>query len=124
MNHYYVARIERSETPEDQAVAAAVDFVMPPLAGRGAHVNVSGAGLAAGAPNRDQAIAFLQFLLTDPAQRVFAELTNEYPAANGVTYDNPVLEAYGTPQADPVNVEALGANAAEAQRIFDRVGWP
>jgi len=124
VNHYYVARIERAEEAEAREVAEAVDFVMADLAGRGAHVNVSGAGLAAGAPNRENAVAFLQFLLSDQAQRAFAELTNEYPAAEGVAYENPVLEAYGAPQADPVNVNALGENAAEAQRIFDRVGWP
>jgi iron(III) transport system substrate-binding protein len=26
--------------------------------------------------------------------------------------------------SDDVNVDALGENAGEAQRIFDRVGWP
>ncbi len=124
VNHYYVARVERSEDPADRQVAQAVDFAMADLAGRGAHVNVSGAGLAVGAPNRDNAVALLRFLLSEQAQRAFAELTNEYPAVEGVAYDNPVLEAYGAPQADPVNVNALGANAAEAQRIFDRVGWP
>ncbi|MFW5660112.1 MAG: extracellular solute-binding protein [Oceanicaulis sp.] len=124
VNHYYVARLERSDDPADQEVAEAVDFVMADLAGRGAHVNISGAGLAAGAPNRENAVTFLGFLLSAEAQRAFAELTNEYPAAAGAEYDNPVLEAYGEPEADPVNVNALGENAAEAQRIFDRVGWP
>lgn len=124
VNHYYMARLERSEEATDLEVAEAVDFTMADLAGRGVHVNVSGAGLAAGAPNRENAVAFLQFLLSDDAQRAFAELTNEYPAVAGAAYENPVLDAYGTPQADPVNVNALGANAAQAQRIFDRVGWP
>ena len=124
VNHYYVARLERAEDPADQEVAEAVEFVMADLAGRGAHVNISGAGLAAGAPNRENAVTFLRFLLSAEAQRAFAELTNEYPAAAGAEYDNPVLEAYGEPEADPVNVNALGENAGEAQRIFDRVGWP
>ncbi|MGX6648387.1 extracellular solute-binding protein [Maricaulaceae bacterium MS644] len=124
VNHYYVARLERSEDAADRQVAQAVDFIMPDLAGRGAHVNISGAGLAAGAPNRDNAVVFLHYLLSETSQRAFAELTNEYPAVDGVAYDNPVLDGYGTPRADPVNVNALGENAAEAQRIFDRVGWP
>lgn len=124
VNHYYVARLERSEDSADSEVAQAVDFVTPDLAGRGAHVNISGAGLAAGAPNRDNAVVFLQYLLSEDSQRAFAELTNEYPAVAGVAYDNPVLDGYGTREADPVNVNALGENAAEAQRIFDRVGWP
>ncbi|MFW5661739.1 MAG: extracellular solute-binding protein, partial [Oceanicaulis sp.] len=122
VNHYYVARLERSEDPADSEVAEAVEFAVADLAGRGAHVNVSGAGLAAGSPNRDNALAFLQFLLSDDAQRAFAELTNEYPAVEGAAYENPVLERYGAIEADPVNVDVLGENASEAQRIFDRVG--
>ena len=123
VNHYYVGRLKRSEDAADRAVGDAVDFIMPPLAGAGAHVNISGAGLAANAPNRENAIAFLEFLLTE-GQRFYPELTNEYPAVEGAEYDNPVIDSFGPVAADPVNVNALGANAVEAQRIFDRVGWP
>lgn len=124
VNHYYLARLERSEDSADMEAAQAVDLVIADLAGRGAHMNISGAGLAAGAPNRDNALALLEFLLSDEAQRAFAELTNEYPVIEDVAYDNPVLDGWGAVQADPVNVNALGENAGEAQRIFDRVGWP
>jgi iron(III) transport system substrate-binding protein len=124
VNHYYLARLERSDDPADMEAAEAVDLVIADLAGRGAHMNISGAGLAAGSPNRDNALALLEFLLSDQAQRAFAELTNEYPVINGVTYDNPVLDGWGAVEADPLNVNALGENAGEAQRIFDRVGWP
>jgi len=102
----------------------AVDIVFPSLAGRGAPFNISGAGLAANAPNRDNALAFLAFLLTEHGQRQFAELTNEFPVVEGVTYDNDVLAAYPQITPDPVNVNRLGENATAAQRIFDRVGWP
>ena len=124
VNHYYLARLERSEDPADAEVAEAVDLVIADLAGRGAHTNISGAGLAAGAPNRDQAVRFLEFLLSDEAQRAFAELTNEYPVIDGAAYENPVLDGWGEIESDPVNVNALGENAGQAQRIFDRVGWP
>ena len=124
VNHYYLARLERSEDPADLAAAEAVDLVIADLAGRGAHANISGAGLAASAPNRDNAVRFLEYLLTEDAQRAFAELTNEYPVIESVTYDNAVLDGFGVFEADPVNVNALGENAGEAQRIFDRVGWP
>ncbi len=124
VNHYYAARLMNSDDAADREVGDAVEFMMPPVAGGGAHVNVSGAGLAANAPNRDNAIAFLEFLLSDEGQRFFPELTSEYPAVDGVSYDNAVLEGFGEVEADPVNVNALGENAAEAQRIFDRVGWP
>ena len=124
INHYYLARFMRSEDPADQDIASQIGVIFAGLGDGGAHVNVSGAGLAANAPNRENAIALLRFLLTEDSQRLFAELTNEYPVIPGVTYDNDVLDAFGAYASDDVNVDALGANAAEAQRIFDRVGWP
>lgn len=124
VNHYYLARLQRAEDPADRAVADAVGMVFPSLAGRGAPFNISGAGLAANAPNRDNALELMRFLLTETGQRQFAELTNEFPVVEGVAYDNPVLASYPEISPDPINVNVLGENATEAQRIFDRVGWP
>ncbi|MCC5996695.1 MAG: extracellular solute-binding protein [Oceanicaulis sp.] len=124
VNHYYLARLQRTSDPADRAVADAVEMAFPSLAGRGAPFNVSGAGLAANAPNRDNALAFLTFLLSETGQRQFAELTNEFPVIAGAAYDNEVLDSYPEITPDPVNVNVLGENAAAAQRIFDRVGWP
>ena len=124
VNHYYAVRLERSDAPADQEVAAATEFMIPSLGGAGSHVNISGAGLAAGAPNRAEAIEFLTFMLTAEAQRTFPELTNEYPIVPGTEYDNVILEGLSMVAPSEVNVDILGENAAEAQRIFDRVGWP
>jgi len=123
VNQYYWMRLARSEDPADQAVAEATALHFPADDG-GVHVNISGAGLAAGAPNEENARALLAYLLSDEGQRQFAELTNEYPAIDSVTYDNPVLQETAGFPADPVNVAELGDRNALAQRIFDRVGWP
>ncbi|KAA5801074.1 extracellular solute-binding protein [Alkalicaulis satelles] len=124
VNHYYLARLQRSGDSADRAVADAVDMAFPSLAGQGSPFNVSGAGLAANAPNRENAIAFLTFLLSETGQRQFAELTNEFPVIEGAAYDNEVLDSYPEILAVPVNVNVLGENAPAAQRMFDRVGWP
>ncbi|MEO1039269.1 MAG: extracellular solute-binding protein [Pseudomonadota bacterium] len=123
VNHYYLGRLANTGAEADLAVFEAVDLVFPNQNAGGAHVNISGAGLAAGAPNREAAEAFLAFLLSETGQRAFPELTNEYPALD-IAYHNPALEGFGTFEGDPLNVSALGERAAEAQRIFDRVGWP
>lgn len=119
VNHYYWARLVNSGNPADEAVAAATALAFP----EDTHVNISGAGLAAGAPNPDNARAFLEFLLSDTAQRAFAELTSEFPAVESVEYDNALLSQLEGFEPDELNVNALGENAAEAQRIFDRAGW-
>jgi len=123
VNHYYYARLAASEEVDDQSVADAVSVLWPESDG-GVHVNISGAGLAANAPNPEAAAQFLEFLISDQAQRLYAELTNEYPVVNGVDYYNPTLDSMGAFQSDELNVSTLGDNQAEAQRVFDRAGWP
>lgn len=123
VNHYYLARLANAEDPADRAVGEAVGIVFPDQGRGGTYVNISGAGLAANAPNPEAARALLRFLMTERAQRAFAELTNEFPADPSVTYENAILDGYAGFEARDLNVTALGDNAAEAQRIFDRTGW-
>ncbi len=123
VNHYYFARFLKSGAPADQEVAEAVSLYWPE-GEEGVHVNISGAGMAANAPHPEEAGEFLEFMVSDEAQRLFPELTNEYPAVPSVTYDNEVLDQFGEFQADDMNVSVLGENQAEAQRVFDRAGWP
>ncbi len=122
-NHYYYARLARSEKPDDRAIADKVGLVFPDQPGPGTHVNISGAGVVKNAPHRDAAIRFLEYLASDDAQRYFADGNNEWPVVASVRASNPVLADLGPFRYDPLNVSALGRNQAAAQRIFDRVGW-
>ena len=122
VNHYYLARLEASEDPADREVADAVGIFFPDQDGRGAHVNISGAGVVAGAPHRDNAIRFLEFLATPEAQEVFALGNNEYPVVEGVPLSD-VLAGFGEFETDDVNVASYGENNPEAVRLMDRAGW-
>jgi len=122
-NHYYYARLARSQKPDDRAVAEKLGVVLPGLAGSGTHVNISGAGVLKHAPNRDAAIRFLEYLSSDEAQRYFADGNNEWPVVPSARVTNPVLSALGEFQYDPINVAVLGRNQPLAQKIFDRAGW-
>jgi len=121
-NSYYFARLMKSDKPEDQAVVERVGVVFPNQDGRGAHINVSGAGVLKHAPHPEAAVKFLEYLASEDAQHYFVDESNEYPAVDGVAI-NSVLQELGPFKADPVNVSVLGENQPEAQRIFDRVGW-
>ncbi|MEM8921683.1 MAG: Fe(3+) ABC transporter substrate-binding protein, partial [Pseudomonadota bacterium] len=90
---------------------------------RGTHVNISGAGVLVHAPNRANAIRFIEYLTEDSAQAYFANGNNEYPAVEGVDGSSAV-EAMGDFSEDDLNLSQLGVHQAEAVRIFDRVGWP
>jgi len=122
-NHYYYARLARSEKADDRAIAEKVGVVFPGQSGRGTHVNISGAGVTKSAPHRHAAIRFLEYLASDEAQRYFADGNNEWPVVASVRVDNPVLANFGEIRYDPLNVSELGSHQAAAQRIFDRVGW-
>jgi iron(III) transport system substrate-binding protein len=122
-NHYYYARLARSAKPEDRGVADKVGIVFPNQAGRGAHVNVSGAGVLKHAPNREAAVKFLEYLASDEAQRHFADGNNEWPVVPSVRVNNPVLAALGAFKYDPLNVAVLGRNQPTAQKLYDRVAW-
>jgi iron(III) transport system substrate-binding protein len=122
-NHYYYARLARSAKPADRAVADKVGIVFPNQAGRGAHVNVSGAGVLKHAPNREAAVKFLEYLASDDAQRYFADGNNEWPVVASVRVNNPALAALGAFKYDPLNVAVLGRNQPAAQKLYDRVAW-
>lgn len=121
-NTYYLVRLMRSDDPADRAIADKLGVVFPNQAGRGTHVNISGAGVARHAPHRDAAIRFLEFLASDDAQRYFAAGNNEYPVVEAIEA-NEALAQLGRFKIDPINVARYGENQAAAQRIFDRVGW-
>jgi iron(III) transport system substrate-binding protein len=122
-NSYYVARLMRSEKPEDREVVRRIAVVWPNQKDRGTHVNVSGAGVLRTAPHRDAAVRFLEYLASDEAQVHFADGNNEWPAVRTAAVKNPALEALGPFKADPLNVGTLSRNTALAQKIFDRAGW-
>ena len=121
-NTYYFVRFLASDKPEDKAIAEKVQWIFPDQAGDGAHVNISGAGVAKHAPNRAEAVQFLEFLASPEAQVYFAKGNNEYPVAGGET-GNPALDQLGPFKADALNVAAYGRNQKAAQEIMDRVGW-
>lgn len=122
-NHYYYARLARSDKPEDKAVVEKVRLVFPNQKSTGTHVNISGAGVAKNAPHRDAAIKFLEYLAADEAQRHFAGGNNEWPVVASAEAANPVLVSFGKFKHDKLNVGLLGRNQPEAQKIYDRVGW-
>lgn len=122
-NQYYWARLARSTKPDEKAVAERVGVIFPNQKTWGTHVNVSGAGVMRNAPNRDNAVRFLEYLASDEAQRYFADGNNEWPVVATARIDNPALAALGELTYDPLNVAVLGRNQPSAQKIFDRVGW-
>lgn len=121
-NTYYYLRIAGSTEAADKALVSRVVLGWPSLDGRGAHVNVSGAGIAAHAPNKANAERFVKFLLEARAQGIFASSTNEFPVVAGTAMPERVAK-YAALPADPLPVETYGRYQAQAQRLFEEAGW-
>ena len=122
-NTYYWGRLAASDSAEDRAIADKVGLIFPNQADRGAHANISGAGVVATAPNREAAVKFLEYLTSDSAQRIFADGNNEYPIVPGVTPSGPI-SAYLDVKVSEVNANVYGANAARAVQVWERAGMP
>jgi iron(III) transport system substrate-binding protein len=120
-NHYYFARLIPSTAPEDQAVLQAVAITFADKT-RGAHINVSGAGVSAYAQHRVEAIALLEFLVSPEAQAMLPPGNEEFPIRPGVPI-GAVLEGLGTFTEERMPLEALGRHQAEAAAVFEEAGW-
>lgn len=122
-NHYYFLRGFEKDVDGLSEGIDGIGWVWPNQSGRGAHVNLTAAGLAAHAPNEDEGRALLEFLTSDFAQDHFANQNNEYPAVPGVGLDEDTARLGIFVPDSTTNTAAFSANAGAAQAIFNKVGW-
>ncbi len=122
-NTYYYARIIRSGdsqiTPEQ---LANIGWVFPNQNDIGAHMNVSGGGVAANAPNRENAVLFLEYLASEQAQEYFSAGNDEYPAVAGVGL-SPSVAALGIFRPDTIDLSEIAANVGSAVEVLNGAGW-
>lgn len=122
VNHYYLIRMQTSADPTERQAAERVGLIFPDQSGPGAHVNVSGAGLARHAPNEANAIKLLEFLVSPAAQSDFARLNEEFPIVAGAEIGQE-LKALGAFKEDDTPLAVYGERQAEAQKLYDEAGW-
>jgi iron(III) transport system substrate-binding protein len=115
-NTYYYGRLHK------QNPGLKVKPFWPNQADRGVHVNLSGAGVTKHAPHPQAAQKLLEWMTGDKAQRLLADINQEYPA-NPQVAPSAEVAAWGSFKADSVPVEVAGKRQAEAIRLMDRAGW-
>ena len=116
VNTYYYGRLHKQK-PE-----LPVKLFWPNQADRGVHVNLSGIGLTKHAPHPEAAKALVEWMTTPEAQKIFADVNQEFPANPAVAPSEEVA-AWGKFVADTLPVEVAGKRQAEAIRMMDRAGW-
>ena len=121
-NTYYFAGLAKSKKERDRKAAAAVRLFWPNQEGRGAHVNISGAGVAKHAKNKANAVKLIEFLASKEAQEIYARIVNEYPVRKDVQ-PGKIVADFGEFKADSLALSELAKYQKEAVRIADRAGW-
>jgi iron(III) transport system substrate-binding protein len=122
-NSYYVGLMRSGAGgPEQEQWGNAIRVIMPTFAGGGTHVNISGAAVAKNAPNRDEAVKLLEFLVSDSAQALYARANFEYPVKAGA-HVTPLIAELGPLNVDAVDLLSIARNRKAASLLVDKVGF-
>lgn len=122
INTYYLGKLLNSKDSNEVAAGNAVSVFFPNQNDRGAHINISGIGLAKHAPNKDNAIKFIEYLSSKEVQEIFAQANYEYPV-NLEANSSELLNSWGSFKEDKLSLSKLGELNKEAVIIFDEVKW-
>lgn len=117
-NTYYYGRLLNSK-PQ---VANNVKVFFANQAGKGTHVNVSGAGVVKHSDNPAEAQKFIEWLSSNEAQRLYADRNFEYPANIRVA-PTPAVARWGKFKQDFINVSVAGQNQQKAIMLMKRTGY-
>ena len=121
-NTYYFARALRKDVSDLSGSTDMIGWVFPNQDDIGAHINISGGGVAANAPNKENAIKFLEYLASEQAQDYFSAGNDEYPVVADATIA-PSVEALGTFKADAIPLSDIADNIGAAQKILGDADW-
>jgi len=122
-NTYYMGKMQtNNKKPVQKEWAKSVRIIFPNSDGRGAHINLSGMVLAKYAPHKSDAIKLMEFLASDKAQKIYAEVNYEYPVKPGVEWSS-LVKSWGEFKADQVSLAKIAAYRKRASELVDEVGF-
>jgi len=120
--YYYANMLANTKDASQVAAAQKMAVFWPNQNDRGAHVNVSGAGISKYSKNKDNAVRLIEFLLSPESQKWYASVNYEYPVVAGVA-PNELVAGWGEFKSDLLNLSRLGELNAAAVKTMDKAGW-
>lgn len=117
-NSYYLGKMVNNADQKAWADAVYINF--PNQNSTGTHVNVSGMAMAKFSPNKENAQALMEFLTTETAQQMYAEVNYEYPVKTGVKRSE-LVASWGDFEADKLPLEQIAENHSKAVKLLDEV---
>ena len=123
-NSYYIGIMLSGSAGQEQLEAAKkVKMIFPNQDNRGAHINISGAGILKNAPNKDNANSFIEFLISKRVQKYMIDKSYEYSVLNDVAPSSEIA-GFGTNfKEDQTSVRSFGELNPFAVKLMDRSGW-
>ncbi len=122
-NAYYAGQMKSGKSGDEQKTwGDAFQVVQPVFEKGGTHVNVTGAAVARHAPNKDAAMQYLEYLVSDEAQGIYAAANYEYPVKPGAPVD-PLLASFGELKVDTLSLKDIAAHRRQASQLVDKVGF-
>lgn len=126
-NTYYVGHMKAAKEGTDaRKWGDAIKVIKPTFAGSkdgGTHVNISGASVARHAPHKDSAVKLLEFLVSEPAQNLYAQANYEHPVRKGVALDPVVARHIGELKVDALPLPEIARYRKQASALVDKVGF-
>ncbi|MEP1035277.1 Fe(3+) ABC transporter substrate-binding protein [Ekhidna sp.] len=122
VNTYYVGLLLNSDNSEEVKAGQRVGIYFPNQDGRGGHINISGVGVTKNAPNKANAVRFIEFLTSEEIQKFYAATSFEYPVHKDVSPDSTVA-AWGEFKIDDLDYATNPDLLDQAIKIFDEAGW-
>ena len=121
-NTYYVG-LMRAATDEQRQWGEAIKVLMPTFQETGGtHVNISGIAMTKGAPNPENARKFMEFMVSDAAQKIYADVNFEYPVKAGIPLDETVA-SFGELKPDTLPIAEVAKNRKVASQLVDKIGF-
>jgi len=124
INNYYFGKLKFSEDPKQREWTKNLKLIFPnqEKGDRGSHVNISGGGVVKFSKNKKEAIALLEYLTSETAQKLYGKINFEYPV-NPSVESSEELNSWGVFREDRIPIVNIAKLAPLAQKIIDRSGW-
>ncbi|MBH5317449.1 Fe(3+) ABC transporter substrate-binding protein [Paenibacillus sp. GSMTC-2017] len=122
MNTYYVGQMLNSKDAEEVKVAQNIGIFFPNQETTGAHLNISGIGLAAHAKNKDNAIKLIEFMTGKEGQEMLTNASFEFPV-NEKAEVPALLKEWGEFKTQELDYAKLSEFNKKATELMNKAAW-
>ena len=119
-NTYYIGQMLAD--PEQKAAAETVNVVFPTFTAGGTHMNISGVAMTKSAPNKAAALQLMEFLVSDAAQKIYAETNYEFPVKAGVPLSD-LVASWGAYTPDTLPLTDVAAQRPAALKLMENANF-